>query len=163
MWVGLCEAHGLVRLRPRAARRNWQDSQRIGSKLRHSPFQCFQLRTQILATPTTRLIASFFASRGQPNPVANPQSEVQCFAAQRTLGALHALSQQWRITQYSLRPPKGTSPTIPISKISALLNGHLKGVCFGYTSVCAGTSILPVRLNCPPGDNASHLRAMGSS
>jgi hypothetical protein len=49
-----------VRLRLRAARCSWQDSQRIGSKLRHSPFQCFQLRIQLLATPTTRLIASFY-------------------------------------------------------------------------------------------------------
>ena len=53
----------MVRLRLRAARCNWQDSQRIGSKLRHSPFQCFQLRIQLLATPTTRWIASFYPPR----------------------------------------------------------------------------------------------------
>ena len=68
MKVGFCEAHGLVRLR--AVRRNWQDSQRIGSKLRHSPFQCFQLRLQVLATPTTRLIASFYPPRGKYRMIA---------------------------------------------------------------------------------------------
>lgn len=63
LMVGFSEHHGLARLRRRAVRRNQQDSQRIGSKLRHSPFQCFQRRTQLLTTPTTQLIGSFFASR----------------------------------------------------------------------------------------------------
>ena len=62
--MGFCEAYGLVRLRLRAVRRNWPDSQCIGSKLRHSPFQCSQLRIQLLATPTTRLIASFWPPGG---------------------------------------------------------------------------------------------------
>jgi len=57
--VGFSERHESAELRRQAVRHNRRDIQGIGSKLRHWPFRCLLLRTQLSATPIMRLTASF--------------------------------------------------------------------------------------------------------